>query len=152
MILKRKEQEGVVKAIYSSSNICASTYNNVTNDLTLIFTYGGQYLYKGVSKTDYTRFEIADSQGSILNTHIKKYSSEKLGGIDVTEMIKEIKELELVGDTSTPESRTKELLEAMNTIIGNYFKNGNVTKASLKGLKDNIINLEKISANNVTIV
>jgi len=35
MILKRKEKDGIVKAIYSSSNICASVYNTVTNELTI---------------------------------------------------------------------------------------------------------------------
>ena len=50
MILKRKEKDSVIKAIYSSSNICASVYNNITNELTVIFNHGGQYKYADVAK------------------------------------------------------------------------------------------------------
>jgi hypothetical protein len=45
MILKKQEKDNVVKAIYESSNICASTYNKQTKDLVIIFNNGGQYKY-----------------------------------------------------------------------------------------------------------
>jgi hypothetical protein len=77
MILKKQTKDNLVKAIYASSNICASTYDTQTKDLVIIFNNGGQYKYPNVSETDYTRFEIADSQGAIFNSHIKKYDFQK---------------------------------------------------------------------------
>jgi hypothetical protein len=74
MLLKKQENDNVTKAIYASSNVCASTYDRTTKNLTIIFNNGGQYRYTNVSETDYTRFELADSQGVIINSHIKKYA------------------------------------------------------------------------------
>ena len=42
MILKRLEKNGVIKAMYSSATICASTYDTTTKDLTVIFNTGGK--------------------------------------------------------------------------------------------------------------
>ena len=72
MILKRQEKENVVKALYDSSNIIASAWNKERNELILTFNKGTRYKYPNVSSTDYLRFETADSQGSVLNTHLKK--------------------------------------------------------------------------------
>ena len=145
MILKRKEKDGIVKAIYSSSNICASVYNTVTNELTIIFNHGGQYKYADVAKTDYMRFETADSQGSVLNTNIKKYSSSKLDNVDTAEILKEVEELKVKEEPQvTPDVAVKDMLQNMSDIISNYLKNGNVTTASLAGLKDKISTFEKV--------
>lgn len=145
MILKRKEKEGVIKAIYSSSNICASVYNTVTNELSIIFNHGGQYKYTDVAKTDYMRFETADSQGSVLNTHIKKYATSKLDNVDTTEILKEVEQLKDQEEPQvTPDVAVKEMLQNMSDIISNYLKNGNVTTTSLTGLKDKITTFEKV--------
>ena len=150
MILKRKEKDGVIKAIYSSSNICASVYNNITNELTVIFNHGGQYKYADVAKTDYMRFETADSQGSVLNTNIKKYSSSKLDNIDTAEILKEVEELKVETESDiTPDAATKEMLQTMSDIISNYLKNGNVTAASLKELKGSISTYENVTKKEV---
>jgi len=151
MILKRKEKDSVIKAIYSSSNICASVYNNITNELTVIFNHGGQYKYADVAKTDYMRFETADSQGSVLNTNIKKYSSSKLDNIDTAEILKEVEELKVESDI-TPDAATKEMLQTMSDIISNYLKNGNVTAGSLTGLKGKISTFEKVTTKKPEIV
>ena len=79
--------------MYKSSNILGSTYLVETGDLTLIFNKGARYKYAKVSKTDYTRFEMADSQGKVFNTHIKPYSFEKLDAVDPDAIVKEINEL-----------------------------------------------------------
>jgi len=153
MILKRKEKDGVIKAIYSSSNICASVYNNITNELTIIFNHGGQYKYTDVAKTDYMRFETADSQGSVLNTHIKKYTSSKLDNVDTAEILKEVEQLKVeTEDEVTPDSATKEMLQTMSDIISNYLKNGNVTASSLTGLKGKISTFEKVTTKKPEIV
>ena len=152
MVLKRQEKNGKIKAIYSSSNICASVFDTTSNDLTIIFRHGGQYKYKDVSKTDYTRFEIAESQGSVLNTHIKKYATEKLDSVDVTEILKEVDELSSeVKSEVTPEMATKELLQTITDVISNYFKNGNITSGSIKTLKENISTYESVKNKTVVV-
>lgn len=153
MILKRKEKEGIVKAIYSSSNICASVYNTVSNELTIIFNNGGQYKYTDVAKTDYMRFETADSQGSVLNTHIKKYTTTKLDNVDTAEILKEVEQLKDQEEPQvTPDVAVKEMLQNMSDIISNYLKNGNVTSTSLAGLKDKISTFEKVKNQKPEIV
>jgi|FreactcultuFSWF8_1027224.scaffolds.fasta_scaffold00566_10 hypothetical protein len=89
MLLKRIEKDGVIKAIYESSNIVASVYNTNTNEMNLIFKAGTKYKYKDVSRADYLRFELADSQGTIFNTHFKKYLHEKMGNVDITKILEE---------------------------------------------------------------
>lgn len=90
MILKRVVRDNITRNIYESSNILGSTYNKGTKDLVVVFKNGGQYLYNNVAETDYLRFETADSQGKVLNTHIKKYSFTKLSNADVDKIHEEI--------------------------------------------------------------
>ena len=91
MILKRTVNEGVVKGLYDSTNILASEYDQTTNNLTVIFKNGGKYKYNDVGIKDFTRFELADSQGKVLNTHIKNnYAFEALGKIDTKEIIETV--------------------------------------------------------------
>jgi hypothetical protein len=105
-----------------------------------------------VSNTDYTRFEIAESQGSVLNTHIKKYSTEKLDNVDVSEILKEVEGLEAETKVEiSPEQATKELLQTMTDVMSNYFKNGNITSASIKTLKENISTYESIKTKSVVV-
>ena len=90
MILKRVETDVKIKAIYESSNILASTYESSKKDLTIIFRRGASYTYKNVDKTDYFRFETADSQGEVLNKYIKKYDAVKNDAVDVKKIEDEI--------------------------------------------------------------
>jgi len=90
MILKRVETDVKIKAIYESSNILASTYEPSKKDLTIIFKRGASYTYKNVDKTDYFRFETADSQGEVLNKHLKKYDAVKNDAVDVKKIEDEI--------------------------------------------------------------
>ncbi len=113
MILKRKEKENIVKALYDSSNILGSTYNSNTGDLTLIFKAGTQYKYNGVSKSDYMRFEIAESQGVVFNTHIKKYSYVKLDNIDTANISLEADDLKSQEKVALIEAKR---LEVVNRI------------------------------------
>ena len=57
MILERVEKDGVVDAIYESSNIVASSYDKIKKNLNITFNYGGNYTYQNVPETDYMRFE-----------------------------------------------------------------------------------------------
>ena len=148
MILKKQEKNGKVKAMYSSSNICASVYDTASGDLTLIFNNGGQYQYAGVSKADYMRFEMADSQGSVMNTHIKKYPFTKLDKVDTTEILKEVQDLSATAEPAvTPEMATKQMLGDMTSIIDNYIKNGSITATSLGLLKVSMYQYEEVTKN-----
>lgn len=89
MLIKKNVEGDITKNYYESSNLMVSEYNKMTKDLLITFKYGGKYKYDNVSLKDYTRFELADSQGKVLNSHIKpNYSFENMGMMDV-KLIKE---------------------------------------------------------------
>lgn len=116
MILKRKEKNNIVKAIYESSNIVASTYDTNTEDLVLIFKSGTQYRYSNVSKSDYMRFEIAESQGKVFNTHIKKYVFEKLENFDPSELLVEVEKLSNQEKTAVIDAKRKEVINRLSYV------------------------------------
>lgn len=124
MVLKRQEKNEKVKAIYSSSNICASTYDKATQALVIIFNNGGQYLYENVSPTDYTRFEVADSQGAIFNSHIKKYPFQKMDKVNVSEILGEIENLKDSESKAKVKYSIDTLVDTMKIII-NYYESTN---------------------------
>lgn len=119
MILKRIDKDTETKVLYESSNILASTLNKSTNDLTIIFKTGTKYKYANVSKTDYIRFESAESQGVIFNSHIKKYPFEKLEAVNVEMILKEILTL-----------KTEEKTDLLNEALTNL-------RSIIKTLNDN---------------
>ena len=114
MILKRKEKENKIKALYDSSNILGSTYDSNTGDLTLIFKAGTQYKYNGVSKSDYMRFEIAESQGKVFSSHIKKYSYVKLDNVDVSNISLEADDLKNQENAALIEAKKLEVVNKIN--------------------------------------
>ena len=136
MILKRVEKENVVKAIYDSSNILASEYNKSTKDLIITFKRGAQYKYLGVSSSDYMRFEIADSQGSVLNSHIKAYTFEKCENVDanlITEEIDKLKKEEVI-------KRQESIIGEMERIVSDFDQNQTFNETRLMGLVKTITN------------
>ena len=141
MILKRVEKDSVVKSIYDSSNILASKYNKNTKDLTITFKRGAQYVYKNVSASDYMRFETAESQGEILNSHIKQYPFDKGDTIDSNVIVEEIDKLKseeiikrqeyiigemerIVSDFDTDQQFNESKLMTLAKSINNYFNGG----------------------------
>lgn len=90
MLIKRIKEKGVIKALYESTNVVASYYEDETHDLTIIFKNGGNYIYKNVKPTDYMRFETNDSQGKIFLSHIKSYPFDKGDKVDVIAIKQEI--------------------------------------------------------------
>lgn len=113
MLVKRNEKENVVECLFSSSNVLSSRYDKGTQELTVIFNAGTQYKYKGVRLTDYTRFELSDSQGKELNGRIKTYPTEKMDNVDTTKLVREIHEY-------TPKEMSKEekqLIVAMEAFL-----------------------------------
>ncbi len=109
MLLKKLENNGEIRATYSSSNIVSSIYDKATKALTIIFTNGGQYKYSDVSLTDYTRFELADSQGAVHNSHIKKHTFETLAKVDTKALLVEVSELK--------DAEKKQLLEDASIVM-----------------------------------
>jgi len=98
MILRRDVKGNQVTAYYNSSNILSSIYDTNNKTLEVVFKRGARYLYEGVDNVDYMRFELADSQGQVLNSHIKKYTFTKLDVIEskkLEEDVDKFKELEI---------------------------------------------------------
>jgi len=92
-VIKRTEKEnGVVECLIDSSNVLLSEYNRPERTLKITFKAGTQYLYKEVIERDYVRFEVSESQGSVFNKTMRKYEFEKLGKIDTTELLEQVKE------------------------------------------------------------
>jgi hypothetical protein len=91
MLLHRHKTNESIENLYNSSNILASKYNIHSNKLAIIFKGGRQYLYHDVKNSDYLLFEQAESQGKVLNTHIKNHKMEKIEGVvDVTTILEQI--------------------------------------------------------------
>ena len=95
MLLKRTQKENLIESTYDSSNILSSKYDKETKRLTITFKRGVQYTYMDVSASDYLRFETAESQGQILNSHIKSHSFEKGEVVDAKIIQEEIEKLKL---------------------------------------------------------
>jgi uncharacterized protein YheU (UPF0270 family) len=146
MLLKKQEKDNVTKAIFSSSNICASTYDRTTKNLTIIFSKGTQYKYPNVSETDYTRFELADSQGVVFNSHIKKYNFEKLDNVDVSSILTEVTELKEVENKIKIESVTKFMVTAINAVIVYHEATQTVDPALYTKMKSAMGEYENITA------
>ncbi len=117
MILKKQEKDNIIKAMYQSSTILASIYDRNKSELVIIFNKGSQYKYPGVSNTDYTRFELAESQGAVLNTHIKKYSFEKLDAIDPTVIVKEIEGMKKAEHDALLKVKQQNIVKTMKELI-----------------------------------
>lgn len=146
MLLKKQENNNVTKAIYASSNVCASTYDRTTRDLTIIFNNGGQYKYPNVSETDYTRFELADSQGVVLNSHIKKYAFEKLDKVDPSAILAEITELKDAEKKAKIQHVTKSMVAAINAVNVYYETTESIDPALYSKMKTAMEEYEKITA------
>ena len=146
MLLKKQEKDNVTKAIYASSNVCASTYDRTSKNLTIIFNNGGQYSYSNVSETDYTRFELADSQGVILNSHIKKYDFEKLDKVDPSKILAEVTELKDAEKKNKITHYTKTLVDAMDAVSVYFKKTDSIDPALYTKMKSAMDDYEKITA------
>jgi hypothetical protein len=117
MLLKKQENDTVIKVMYNSSNVIASIYEKQTQDLTLIFAAGTQYKYPNVSTSDYTRFELAESQGKVFNSHIKKPNFTKLDPINPEAILTEIATMKKAGERLVLKLKQDKIVKAMKTLI-----------------------------------
>jgi hypothetical protein len=149
MILKKQEKNGKIKAMYSSSTICASVFDTETRDLTVIFNNGGQYKYPSIEMTDYTRFETSDSNGSTFNTYIKKkYTNfQKLDSLDentIQAILKEVDDLKTVEEKASTEGASKSMMEVMAAMVANYISTGKVDSDIYHKLEGKMAAYDKI--------
>jgi hypothetical protein len=144
MILKKQEKDNLVKAIYSSSNICASTYDKSTKDMVIIFSKGSQYQYTGVSESDYMRFELADSQGAVMNTHIKKYPFTKLADVDTKTIINEVATLKSADEKIKINAAVIAMIDKMKAVVTYYDTTEGIESGLLDKVKDAIAAYDKV--------
>ena len=145
MLIKRTEDNGIVNALYESSNILSSKYDG--KDLTIIFKRGASYTYNDVSKSDYTRFEMADSQGQIFNSKIKAYSFTKNDVVNEVTIINEINEAK-AAELTTFE---KGIINYMKDTIEAYDRDGALSPTAVKILADMIIKHSELAGTNSTL-
>jgi len=137
MILKKQEKDKRIKAIYSSSTICASIYDMTTNGLTVIFKNGSQYFYPNVSPSDYNLFETAESNGAVFNQIKAKYRNhQKLASLDTEAIDVLLKEIKTLSEASQNIFDDKNFLILVNKINGEYIKNGSLPKKMMDDLYD----------------
>lgn len=150
MILKRIEKNGKIKAMYSSATICASTFDNETKDLTIIFKNGGQYKYPNVELTDYTRFETAESNGSTFNTYIKKkYTNfeklDKLNEETIKAILKEVEDLKGAEDKASLDAATKAMMETMALTLASFVSTNKVDYDAFRKLQTKMEAYDKVA-------
>jgi hypothetical protein len=129
MLVKRNEKGNLIECLYSSTNVLSSTYDKVSQELTVVFNAGTQYKYSGVRMTDYTRFELADSQGKELNGRIKQYPAKKLDSVNTTELVREIHEY-------APKSLSKEETQLVTTMEAFLLAHKNKSTIDMKELEN----------------
>ena len=117
MLLKRNETTDIVEVVYDSSNILSSTFNKLTNELQIVFGKGDTYSYESVNPTDYLRFELAESQGKVFNSHIKKYPFKKTITIDPITLITEAAKLRAEEAKALVDRKEKVLVNYMKTLL-----------------------------------
>ena len=145
MLLKKQELDNKTKSIYESSNICASIYDKSNSSLTIIFNNGGQYIYEGVTSSDYLRFEVADSQGAVFNSHLKKYPFQKLDKVDVKDILVEIHEIINIEDKIKINHVVGLMMDKMRTVSKYYETTGEVETGLLNKVREAIADYDKIN-------
>lgn len=130
MLIKRVEKEKTIDCLYESTNILASSFDKTTRDLTITFNRGTQYIYRGVNNRDYMRLEVADSQGAVLNTHIKAYPFVKGKDVDTASLINEIESYE----EKVLSIKDKDFIDTVRKILSSSESNKVVTTEDIDNI------------------
>lgn len=141
MVKKRIEKDGLIKCIFESTNILASTYDKNNSNLTVIFGNGGSYTYTGVKNTDYLRFETDESQGKAITAYIKQYPFIKNEKIDV----QPIKEQLDIAIKSEKLQIAKEMVESMSKLVSLFENEEVIGLELLKNVEINVSLFKKIN-------
>jgi hypothetical protein len=98
MLLRRQEENGVVEALYNSSNLFKSLFLKERHIMYVFFKKGGVYSYYNVNEEIYDEFEAAESQGEFFTQKIKNnqqypHSKEfKMKDFEINELTTRINE------------------------------------------------------------
>lgn len=117
MLVHKQQVAESTKALYKSSNVLASVYNPTDSTLEVIFKKGTRYAYKNVDAAAYMRFETADSQGKVLNSHIKKHEFEKLEDTDPSKIEQMITKYETQNEETVIKEFTTRLQGLLDTDV-----------------------------------
>lgn len=100
MLVKTKVIGDETHSYYESSTIVKSIYNKEKQTLIIVFNKRAQYMYNGVSNTEYMLFETADSQGVELRKSIIKKDTVKLDAPDLDAIHQELLDIIEVENTN----------------------------------------------------
>jgi hypothetical protein len=98
MLLRRQEENGVIEALFDSSNLFKCLYLKEQKIMYVFFKKGGVYSYYNVDSEVYGEFEVAESQGQFFSQKIKNnarypHSKEfKMKDFEVNELTTRINE------------------------------------------------------------
>ena len=146
MLIKRNETNNIVECLFDSSNVIASKYDKTTQELIVTYKAGTQYKYKGVKSTDYSRFELADSQGKEINSRIRLYPNEKLGNVDLAKLINEIQE----NKPKELSQEEKQLIVAMEAFLIYHKNKYSIDMNELENVEDYIKKFKEAKNNPIT--
>ena len=130
MLLKRTEDNGIINALYESTNIVASSYEKTKNELKITFKSGVQYLYEDVAVVDYHKFELDESQGKIFNKYIKSHNFHKLGPVDLDSLRKSIEDAKREEIKSINES----IITLCELVPSHFWETGEMNESHLRDL------------------
>lgn len=71
MLLRKQDENGVVEALFDSSNLYKALYLKEKKIMYVFFKKGGVYSYYNVDNAIYEQFETAESQGEFFTKHLK---------------------------------------------------------------------------------
>jgi hypothetical protein len=90
-IIKKEIIGSDIKCLIGSTNIIESNYNTSTLDLLITFNSGRVYKYKNIVPEVYNKFETAESHGKFFHGFLKTLPAVRMGDVDPTPLITEIK-------------------------------------------------------------
>jgi hypothetical protein len=87
---------------------------------------------------------MADSQGAVFSSHIKKYPFQKLDKIDVKDILVEINDIKGAEDKAKIDYAVKVMIDQMKSIITYYDSTNDVESGLLSKVKDAIATYDKV--------
>ena len=86
---------------------------------------------------------MADSQGAVFNSHIKKYPFQKLDKVDVKDILVEVTKIKGAEDKAKIDYAVKVMIDQMKDLITHYDSTADVESGLLSRAKDAIAAYDK---------
>ena len=86
---------------------------------------------------------MADSQGAVFSSHIKKYPFQKLDKVDVKDILVEVNDLKGAEDKAKIDYAIKIMVDQMKAVINYYDTTADVETGLLNKAKDGIAAYDK---------